>query len=131
MGSWGNYAENKQLEHGVGKTAWTMPSVWIALSKADPTDDASGLDEPSVGSYVRKATVGADWNNASGGALDNANDLVFVQATADWGTITHFAGYDAVSGGNMVFHGALGASRVVNNGDTFKFLAGDLDISQD
>lgn len=131
MGSFSNYAENKILDHSVGKASWTMPTAYIALSTADPTEDGSGLAEPSGGAYARKSTAAGDWNSAASGAISNANALAFAQATADWGVITHFALMDASSGGNMIAHGALDESRDVKNGDTFQFAAGDIDISQD
>ena len=126
MGSFGNYAENKILDHAFGKASWTMPTAYVALSTADPTEDGSGLSEPSGGSYARKSTAAGDWNSASGGLIDNANAITFVQATASWGTITHFAVFDAASGGNMIAHGALDAPKAVGNGDTFSFAAGEL-----
>ncbi len=87
--------------------------------------------EPSGGSYARVATAGADWNVASGGAIANANDITFPEATDSWGTITHFALFDAASAGNMLAHGALSVSKSISSGDTAKFAAGDLDVTLD
>jgi len=131
MGSFGNYLENEILDHIFGKGSYTPPTIYVALSTADPLDDASGLSEPSGGSYARKSTAAADWNTAASGAIDNANDITFAQATASWGTITHFALMDAVSGGNLLAHGQLTASKAIGNGDTAKFVAGDLDVTLD
>lgn len=131
MGSFSDYLEDKLLDHTVGKASFTMPSVWIALSTADPLDDGSGMAEPGAGSYARKSTAAGDWNSASGGAIDNANDITFVEATASWGTITHFALFDALTVGNMLAHGTLGTPKAIGSGDTAKFAAGDLDITLD
>lgn len=130
MGSFSDYSELAILDHIVGKTSFTMPSVWLALSTADPLDTGAGMAEPGS-NYARKATAGGDWNAAAAGAIDNANPLSFVQATGSWGTITHFALFDAVSGGNMLAHGALTAQKVIDNGDTATFAAGDIDITLD
>lgn len=131
MGSFGNYLEDEILDHIFGKGSYTPPTIYVALSTADPTDDGSGLAEPSGNGYARKSTAGADWNAASGGALDNANDITFAQATGSWGTITHFALMDALTAGNMLAHGALSASKAIGNGDTAKFAAGELDVTLD
>lgn len=131
MGSFANYWENEILDHLFSKGSYTPPTIYVGLSIADPTDDASGLAEPSGNAYARVATVGADWNSASGGIIDNANDISFPQASGNWGTLTHFALFDAASGGNMLAHGSLGVSKPISNGDTAKFAAGDLDISLD
>lgn len=59
------------------------------------------------------------------------NQLVtFAQATAGWGTITHWAIMDAITAGNMLYHDALVAPLAVNNLDTPRFQAGDLAVSE-
>jgi hypothetical protein len=131
MGSFADYWENEILDHLFGKGSYTPPTIYVGLSTADPTDDTSGLAEPSGGSYARVATAGADWNVASGGAIDNTNDITFPEATGNWGTITHFVLFDAASAGNMLAHGSVSASKTIGSGDTAKFAAGDLDITLD
>lgn len=132
-GSWSDYTEDKQLDHALGKTAFTMPTVYVGLSTADPLDDESGLAEPSGDNYARVATAGADWNAASGGSSSNANDIEFPLASGTWGTITHFALFDAVSGGNMLAHADVPVSKPISSGDTIKFAGGtpgDLVVTQ-
>jgi len=131
MGSFADYWENEILDHLFGKGSYTPPTIYVGLSTADPTDDASGLAEPSGNSYARVATASADWNVASGGAIANVNDITFPEATGSWGTITHFAILDAASAGNMLAHGALNVSKSISSGDTAKFAAGDLDVTLD
>jgi hypothetical protein len=131
MGSFADYWENEILDHIFGKGSYTPPTIYVGLSTADPTDDGSGLAEPTGNAYTRVSTLATDWNVASGGALDNANDITFSEATGSWGTITHFALFDAATGGNMLAHGALSASKAIGSGDVAKFAAGDLDVSLD
>ena len=141
MGSFSDHWESKILDHVFGKalynatlgTGGTYPDVtiYVGLSTADPSDDGSGLAEPIGNAYARVQTADADWNTATGGALDNANAITFPEATGSWGTITHFALFDAATGGNMLAHGALIASKAIGSGDTAKFAAGDLDVSLD
>jgi len=131
MGSLSNYLEDELLDHVFGKGSFTPPTIYVALSTADPLDSGSGLAEPSGNGYARVQTTGADWNAASDGAIDNANTITFNEATGNWGTITHFALMDAASGGNLLVHGALSISKSISSGDTVKFAAGDLDVSLD
>ena len=131
MGSFGNYWENEILDHIFGKGSYAPPTIHVGLSTADPTDDGSGLAEPSGGGYARASTSSNNWNTASGGATANANDIMFPEATGSWGTITHFALFDAASGGNMLAHGSLSASKVISSGNAVKFAAGDLDVTLD
>ena len=131
MGGFSDYWENEILDHIFGKGSCAPPTIYVALSTEDPLDSASGLAEPSGNAYARVQTSASDWNAASGGSLDNANHVVFPQATGSWGAITHFALFDAATGGNMLAHGALSQSKAIDSGDTAKFVAGDLDINLD
>ena len=131
MGGFSDYWENKILDHIFGKGSYTPPTIYVGLSTADPTDDGSGLVEPSGNGYVRTQTSASDWNATSNGSMDNATDITFEQATGSWGTITHFALFDAPSAGNILAHGALSQSKTIGNSDTARFQAGDLDISLD
>jgi len=131
MGSFGDYWENEILDHVFGKGSYTPPTIYVALSTAEPGDDGSALSEPSGNGYARQSTSASDWNAAAGGALDNANEITFAEATGDWGTMTHFALMDAASGGNLLAHGALSASKSIGSGDTANIAAGDLDVSLD
>ena len=129
MGGFSDYWENKILDHIFGKGSYTPPTIYVGLSTADPTDEGSGLAEPSGNGYARTQTSASDWNVASNGSLNNASDITFTQATGSWGTITHFAIFDAASTGNMLAHGVLSQSKTIGNSDTARFQAGDLDIS--
>ena len=129
MGGFSDYWENKILDHIFGKGSYTPPTIYVGLSTVDPTDDGSGLAEPSGNGYARTQTSASDWNAASNGSLDNASDITFAQATGSWGTITHFALFDAVTAGNMLAHGVLSQSKTIGNSDTARFQTGDLDIS--
>jgi hypothetical protein len=126
MAEFTDYLENKIIDHLLRNQSYTPPAtVYLALFTT-ATTDAGGGTEVSGGSYARQAVTLAA---ASGGASSNSADITFPQATADWGTVTHCALYDAVSGGNMLMHSALDASKTINNGDTFKINAGDLDVT--
>lgn len=128
MGSFADYWENEILDHLFGKGVYNPPTIYVGLSTADPLDNGSGLAEPIGNNYSRVATIGDDWNAAAGGALDNANDIIFPEASGDWGTLTHFAIFDVESEGNMLAHGSISPTKVISNGETFKFAAGDLDV---
>lgn len=119
-------------------TAWingtTFPAapanLYVALFTT-ATDDATGGTEVTGGSYARKAVAAGGWTRGTGGpgTATNTAAITFATATADWGTITHVAVYDAITGGNRIMHGALTASRACPNGATFEFAATDLDLS--
>lgn len=130
--SFSDYWENEILDHIFGKGSYTAPAnIFVALSTADPTDDASGIAEPSGNAYARVSTVPADWNAAAAGEITNANLITFPTATGDWGTVTHAALYDAASGGNMLAHGVLTSAPAVATNNTPRFAAGELEVALD
>jgi hypothetical protein len=131
MGSFSDYWENKILDHIFGKGSYTPPTIYVGLSTVDPTDSGSGLAEPNGNGYARVQTSASDWNAASNGTLNNSSDITFNQATGNWGTITHFALFDAATAGNMLAHGELSQSKSISESDTARFEAGDLNISLD
>lgn len=128
-----NYLENKLLDHVFGATTFTPPAtLYIALYTSDPTDSDTGT-EVTGGSYARQAVTNntTNWPNASGGSKSNGVAIAFPAATAAWGTITHVGIRDALTGGNLLYSGALGTPKTVNNGDVFSFAAGQLTITED
>lgn len=135
-GSFSDYTENKFLDHITGKSAFTMPTGYIGVSTADPLDDGSGNAEPDgTGSYARITTSAANWASAAAGATSNAQAVSFPISTAAWSTgasnLTHFAVWDASSGGNLLFHADLTTPRAVNAADVIlRFSIGDLDVTQ-
>jgi hypothetical protein len=131
MGGFSDYWENKILDHIFGKGSYTPPTIYVGLSTTDPTDDGSGLAEPSGNAYARVQTSTSDWNIASNGSLDNVGDITFAQATGNWGTITHFTLFDAATAGNMLAQGSLSQPKAIGESDTARFEAGDLEISLD
>lgn len=123
MAALSNYLENALINAVLRNTSYTSPAtVYVALFTTDPTDAATGT-EVSGGSYARTAvTFGAPANGVS----SNSGVVTFPTATGSWGTITHMGIFDASSGGNLLFHGALAISKVVGNGDTVTFAVGAL-----
>lgn len=129
-GNISNYAELKILEHSVGKTAWTLPSCYVALFTATPSDSGGGT-EITGGAYARQQIAGAGWAAAANGSITTAADVTFPQATADWGTITSVGLFDASTAGNLIWWGPLTVNKTVTNGDIFKIVAGNLTLSLD
>jgi hypothetical protein len=104
------YLSNAHLNHFFRNTATTpATTLYLALFTSDPGRDGSGT-EVSGGSYVRQAiTFGAP----SFDAISNTGTVTFPVATAPWGTITHWAIFDAVSSGNLYVFNQLDTAIVV------------------
>jgi len=105
----------------------TRPTSWyIGLFTDDPGETGAGT-EVSGGSYARTAVT----LTVSGNTATNSGAVEFTAATGSWGTITHIGVMDASSGGTMIVHAALDASKTIASGDVFRIPAGDLDITLD
>ena len=128
-----NDLENKVLDHILSATTYTpVVTTFIALFTADPGETFAGT-EVTGGSYARVSYTNniTNWPAASGGSKSNGVVIDFGTATANWGTITHTVIASASSGGVALFYGTLTASKTVNNGDGFKFLATKLVVALD
>ena len=128
-----NALENLILDHIFNTSAFAVPAAApkVALSTADPTEDGSGLSEPSDG-YARVQTAAADWSAASVGSLHNDNAISFGTATGAWGTLTHFALYGSASGepGTMYYYGTLTTAKTVGSGDVAQFPASSFVVKE-
>lgn len=127
----GDYLEQEIMEFVFNGTAMfsALTNIDVHLYTSATGDGNSTGTEVTGGSYAAEAVpISGGWDAASGGATANTNDTDFGQASANWGTVSH-ASLEAGSTANRLFHGALSSSKTVNNGDTFKFPAGDIDVS--
>jgi hypothetical protein len=131
-----NYLEGRVLDHLYGAVASTAPAtIYVGLFTAAPTD-AGGGTEVTGGSYARAAVTNnaTNWPAASGTPRMKSNGTViaFAAPTAAWGTVTHFATFDAATAGNMFHWAALTTPRTIASGDGApNFAAGALDITED
>ena len=140
-----NHAENLILDtlFGVNDTndkassSLDLNNVYIVLFTSETTDSGGGNEVSTSGTgYARLAVANNDadnkWTDAVGGVKKNAVELTVgtgSSAAGDWGTITHVGIFDASTGGNLLVHGPLTASKTVSTGDVFKFAINDLQIT--
>lgn len=133
-GSLSQYAERALLDHFFKVSSFTQPSnIYMALSIADPTNDGSGFSEPSGNDYARVQVNTWDGASTSGANAITANTgaITFPTATGDYAAdVTHWALFDASSGGNMLWYGDIneGATAIVTD-DVPQFAAGAIDLT--
>lgn len=133
MAKMSDYLEGQLRAHIFRTASFTKPAgLFVALHTADPLDDASGAEANYTGyARVARAPLDANWTAASAtdGLTDNAAVVTFGICTAGSNTVTHFAIWDAISAGNMICHGVLTVSQVINVGVTPVFPIGSIDIT--
>lgn len=129
-----NYAAGKLLDHLFGIASWTVPTnTYIALMTSNPTDAGGGTEVSTSGTaYAREAVAfdASEWTRTNN-EVTNDNDIEFAEATADYGTVTGHAAYDASSAGNLLWWAALSPAQTVGSGSQFAFEAGALTYSLD
>ena len=116
------YVRNKMLDAVFNATAFSVTTPYVSLHTADP--GVTGTGEVTGGSYARKSLSSAA---SSSGATTSDAAVTFTGMPA--ATVTHFGIWDAVSGGNFLWGGALTASKSPGAGDTVEFPIGDIDAS--
>lgn len=120
------YLDNALLAHAVGKTAYTMPTTYLALYTVTPTT-AGGGTETTYSNYVRVATAG-DWGAASAGSIATNAIIPFAICGATGATIVAWGLLDASTSGNLLMFGSC--SLAVSSGITPQFASGALTASQ-
>jgi hypothetical protein len=126
MAALSDHAEDLLLDWMMTSGSATRPTAWyLALFTAAPSDSGGGT-EVSTGGYSRQTIA---FSAASGGTTSNSADVSFTATGANYGTVTHIGIFDASSGGNLLWHGAMTASKTVEDGDTITFAAGNVDLT--
>lgn len=133
----GNTTENDLLALFFNATAlsWNAnTNLFVSLHTADPGEAGNQTtSECAYGGYARQtvARSGSGWT-VSGNTAQNASTISFPECTSGSETITHVAIGTATSGtGQILYKGALSASRSVSSGITPQFAAGGLVVTED
>lgn len=123
--SFSNTYETNVLTWTFTNSAVTRPTAWyIGLFTSDPTEAGTGA-EVSGGSYARQSAT----FSVSGDTATNTANIEFPTATASWGTVSHAAVYDALTGGSIIAYAPLTTSKAIDTGDILRIPAGDFDIT--
>lgn len=122
---------NHTFSHGNPLFVFTPPTIYVGLWIGDPGEDGvegsevSGVDT----GYVRIAVP--LWSVASGTptTIFNLEELVFPEATADWGEVTHFGIFEELTEGDLLMYGMLWSPRNIIAGSIPRFLVGAIEVS--
>jgi hypothetical protein len=123
--SFSNFLETEILDHVFAGAAYTAPSTkYLALFTGAPGETGGGT-EVSGGGYARQTVA----FTTSGNTTSNNAAVEYPTATANYGTVTHVAVFDASTSGNMMAYAALSSNKTIETGDVFRVPSGDLDIT--
>ena len=135
------YLENKLLslifKNNAGSFSSPGNSIYVGLATAVSDAEAGTLTEVNTSTqdanYTRQQVNAAGWTLASSSTdqqtVTNAANIEFSASSgvATY-TVTHAFIADASSSGNILFVGALDASKAIASGDIFRINAGNLTI---
>ena len=133
-----NYLERRLL-HFLFKNnslSFSSPgdSIYVGLCTAVSAAETGSVTEASFGGYARQQVAAASWTTIGADSTDtqtakNTSAIEF-PAKTDSGnvTITHVIIADASSSGNILFVGALDASKTLAQNDIFRINTNNLSI---
>lgn len=129
MSAASNYTEANVINALLRGVTFPVPShTYVSLHTANPGE--TGGSEISTGAfpaYVRKeaevgGAIGSGWSEPVDGVSKNAKQLVYPSHNGTASIlVTHWAVYDAATGGNLLFYAPLATNRDLQIGDVFVF----------
>ena len=135
------YLENKLLslifKNNAGSFSSPGDSIYVGLATAVSDAEAGTLTEVNTSTqdanYTRQQVNAAGWTLASSSTdQQTVTNAANIEYSASSGvasyTVTHAFIADASSSGNILFVGALDASKAIASGDIFRINAGNLTI---
>ena len=141
MSAFSNYLEEKIVESTLrGGTFPTITDTYVALFTADPGETGGSGEVDAGGTWTNYARIDAagagaistGWAASADGVTSNAQVITFPANNGVANVVvTHFAIFDAATGGNMLYHGSLAASKTLATGDVLSFNVGALQITVD
>lgn len=130
-----NFAEQAILNHILrGSSMSNVPQVYIALFTTDPGETGTGA-EVAGGGYARQLVTFtapvAQISPDTGSQCENSAAVVFPEATAAQGTVSHIGIMDSLAGGNMWYKGPITVPKAVDVGDEITFKVGAIKVLED
>lgn len=139
MSKFSDYTESNIIETTLRGAAFPVPAAtYLALFTSDPTDANVTANEVGIAAwpaYLRKdcadgGAISSGWTAPSNGVSTNAKAITFAANNGAGNvTVTHMGIYDAASGGNLLYHAPLVASKTLLPGDVISFGIGALTVT--
>ena len=134
-----NYLEEKLIkfifDNNSGSFATPAANLYVGLATAVSDAEAGSLTEATFTNYARQQVNGTSggWTISTSAGTVTAANAANVEFPASGSsvtnqTITHAFVSDASTSGNILFVGALDASKTIGNLDIFRINTGNLSI---
>ena len=132
-----NYLERRILHYIFKNNSLSFASpgdsIYVGLATAVSAAETGSVTEANFTNYARQQVVAANWTTIGADSTDtqtakNGASIEFDASGGTTNTISHVIIADASSSGNILFVGALDASKVIASGDIFRINTGNLTI---
>lgn len=123
IGCFSDYLENKVLED-----VFVTPAVYLGLLVSASTDGQVGVEATVMTQYARQRVYFVANGN---GAITTSTAADFGVVTGSGCTITHWAVYDNVTGGNMLAYGKFDPQQTVSVANNVLVPTGSITITLD
>lgn len=134
MAALSDYLEQALLNAVLRGGTYVGGPVYAALFTADPTDSGTGAEVSDSG-YIRQvchsATPADGWDvpDETGGFTNNAQLITFPAIVDAPVTVTHWALFDAQSGGNMLLYSPLENPKTLDPSDVMALPVGAVTVT--
>lgn len=122
MGTFSDSVANSWLDALCRNVSYANATVYVQLHTGAP--GAAGTSNVAANTSRQQASFSA----ASSRAITNSGDVTWSNVS-NTETYTHISLWSASSNGTFLGQDDLSSSAAVTAGDTFKILAGDLDLT--
>ena len=102
--------------------------VYLGLSSSAPSVDGSGVTEPLTSAGYARVELNSLGVPANG-VISNTAEISFPESSASWGTVTHFALFDAPTNGNLLMFNSLTQARSVEAATIVMVKTGNLKLT--
>lgn len=107
-----NYAENKMLDT-LRNTSFAVTNTYVKLHLGDPGEDGTA----NAAANTTRQSV--SFSAASSGSMASSASVTWTNVS-NTETYSHWSLWDASTGGNCLWSGALSSNAAVTAGDTFQ-----------
>lgn len=132
MSAFSTYLSQRIIGGTLRGEALTLPAgLFLAQATASFTDDNVTANEIAGAWYARQPATAWAAPVGAGNVTSNSNQIQYNAVTGSAVTNSHWGLYDAITGGNLLYHGAHTTAKVMNVGDVIVVGAGTLQITVD
>lgn len=129
-GKMSSYLQNAMLQHILGQATYTFPAtnnLYVGLCTAfDEAQDGNSFTEVSTAEYARQPVAFAA---PVAQTVSNTGKLAYAKAVTTWGTPTYWIVCDALTGGNVLFWGAVTSPLSINANEQLEIGVSQLTIT--